>query len=52
MKFYAKCPSCKRYRLFIRKRWYAVKNVTGGVTSQNMLCGKCYKTIKSKIESI
>lgn len=51
MKLLTKCPSCAKYRLFIKKRKYAINKANVGiVTSQRELCGKCYKTIKEMLK--
>lgn len=51
MKLLDKCQSCKETKWFIRKRKYNAKGV-GTITSQSMLCRKCYKNIQKMLKSI
>ncbi len=48
MKIYGKCNSCKRNKFFVRKRVYMTKHV-GEITSQEVLCGKCFSNISKML---
>lgn len=48
MKLIGKCHSCKKVKLFIRKRTF-VHKIAGTLTSQSELCGSCIKGIIKKL---
>lgn len=49
MKLLAKCPVCKKRKLFIRQWWY--KSFTGDIhdKQENPKCYACYKILKQTI---
>lgn len=56
MKIYAPCEGCwketGKKRWFVRKRTYITPRVSTPITSQALLCGKCYRGIKKLIKTL
>lgn len=46
MKLYDKCSACRKKKLFVRIRKYTPKSIGQEITSNNQLCGKCFRAIK------
>lgn len=46
MKLLGMCSACKKKKLFIRVRTYKPKSLGLEITSNNPLCGKCFRTLK------
>lgn len=49
MKLYARCPGCRKNKLFLKKRVYKHKHA-GVITSQDEVCRGCYKKLKKTLE--
>ena len=42
-----KCDGCGEEKMFVSTRTYKLPQITSPITSKGMLCGKCYRKIKS-----
>lgn len=45
-RYFSKCDSCRKRKFRIARRVYTLPHSKDRITSQSLLCRKCYKGIK------